>query len=191
MENKKKNISENKMGVVSTGKLLFSMAVPMMLSMLVQAFYNIVDSVFVSQISENALTAVSLAFPLQNLMIACGAGTAVGINALLSRALGAKKQDEADRTANVGIFMSLCCGVLFALIGIFLTKPFFMVQTDNAEIIQYGTDYASICLGLSVGIFSQFCFERLLQSTGRTIHATITQLIGAIINIILDPFTSV
>ncbi|MBO5935308.1 MAG: MATE family efflux transporter [Clostridia bacterium] len=178
---------ENKMGVMSTGKLLFSMAVPMMLSMLVQAFYNIVDSIFVSQISENALTAVSLAFPLQNLMIACGAGTAVGINALLSRALGAKKQDEADRTANVGIFMSLCCGVVFALIGIFLTKPFFMVQTDNAEIIQYGTDYASICLGFSVGIFSQFCFERLLQSTGRTIHATITQLIGAVINIILDP----
>lgn len=178
---------ENKMGVMSTGKLLFSMAVPMMLSMLVQAFYNIVDSVFVSQISENALTAVSLAFPLQNLMIACGAGTAVGINALLSRSLGAKKQDEADRTANAGIFMSLCCGALFALVGIFLTKPFFMVQTDNAEIIQFGTDYASICLGFSFGIFSQFCFERLLQSTGRTIHATITQLIGAVINIILDP----
>lgn len=175
------------MGVMSTGKLLFSMAVPMMLSMLVQAFYNIVDSVFVAKLSENALTAVSLAFPLQNLMIAFGAGTAVGINALLSKALGAKKQDDVDRTANVGIFMSLCCSVLFALIGIFLSRPFFSIQTDIAEIIDYGTDYVSICLTFSFGIFSQFCFERLLQSTGRTILATVTQLIGAIINIILDP----
>lgn len=175
------------MGVMSIGKLLFSMAVPMMLSMLVQAFYNIVDSVFVAKLSENALAAVSLAFPLQNLMIAFGAGTAVGINALLSKALGAKKQDDVDRTANVGIFMSLCCSVVFALIGIFLSRPFFSIQTDIAEIIDYGTDYISICLTFSFGIFSQFCFERLLQSTGRTILATVTQLIGAIINIILDP----
>ncbi len=188
MDNKKTvSVGENKMGVVSTGKLLFSMAVPMMISMLVQAFYNIVDSVFVAKISENALTAVSLAFPLQNLMIAFGAGTAVGINALLSRALGAKKQKEADRTANVGIFMSLCCSAVFALIGIFLTKPFFMLQTQIEEIIQCGTDYSSVCLTFSVGIFCQFCFERLLQSTGRTKHAMVTQLIGAVINIILDP----
>ncbi len=180
-------LKENKMGVMSTGKLLFSMAVPMMLSMLVQAFYNIVDSIFVARLSENALTAVSLAFPLQNLMIAFGAGTAVGINALLSKALGAKKQDEVDRTANVGIFMSLCCAVVFAFIGIFLSRTFFSIQTDIAEIIDYGTDYSTICLAFSFGIFSQFCFERLLQSTGRTILATVTQLIGAIINIILDP----
>lgn len=185
--NKKIPQKENKMGVMSTGKLLFSMAVPMMLSMLVQAFYNIVDSVFVAKLSENALTAVSLAFPLQNLMIAFGAGTAVGINALLSKALGAKKQDEVDRTANVGIFMSLCCSLLFAVIGIFLSRPFFSIQTDIAEIIEHGTAYSSICLGLSVGIFSQFCFERLLQSTGRTFLATVTQLIGAVINIVLDP----
>ncbi len=183
----KSSLKENKMGVMSTGKLLFSMAVPMMLSMLVQAFYNIVDSVFVAKLSENALTAVSLAYPLQNLMIAFGSGTAVGINALLSKALGAKKQDEVDRTANVGIFLSLCCAVLFAFIGIFLSRPFFSVQTDIAEIIDYGTDYSSVCLGFSFGLFSQFCFERLLQSTGRTILATVTQLIGAIINIILDP----
>lgn len=189
MDNNKKRTpaSENKMGVMSTGKLLFSMAVPMMISMLVQAFYNVVDSVFVAKLSENALAAVSLAFPLQNLMIAFGAGTAVGINALLSRALGAKKQDEADRSANVGIFMSLCCSVVFALVGIFLTEPFFLLQTDIEEIFRYGTDYASVCLTFSVGIFSQFCFERLLQSTGRTLHATFTQLIGALINIVLDP----
>ena len=190
MNNKKAaaaSVGENKMGVVSVGKLLATMAIPMMISMIVQAFYNVVDSVFVSQISENALNAVSLAFPLQNLMIAFGGGTAVGINALLSRSLGAKKQEDADRAANTGIFMSLCCAVVFALVGIFLSKPFFLAQTDVEEIVKYGTDYASICLGLSVGIFSQFCFERLLQSTGRTGLAMCTQLIGAVTNIILDP----
>lgn len=185
--NKKTSQKENKMGVMSTGKLLFSMAVPMMLSMLVQAFYNIVDSVFVAQINENAMNAVSLAFPLQSLMIAFGGGTAVGINALLSRSLGEKNQEAADRAANTGIFLSLCCSVIFALIGIFLSRPFFSLQTDIEEIVNWGTDYASVCLGCSFGIFSQFCFERLLQSTGRTIHATVTQLIGAVINIILDP----
>ncbi len=187
MKEKKSVVTENKMGVVSTGKLLFSMAVPMMLSMLVQAFYNIVDSVFVSQISENALNAVSLAFPLQSLMIAFGGGTAVGINALLSRSLGEKNQEAADRTANTGIFISLCFSVIFALIGIFLSKPFFLLQTETEEIVQCGTDYASVCLGCSFGIFSQFCFERLLQSTGRTTLAMVTQLTGAVINIILDP----
>lgn len=184
---KKTPLKENKMGVMSTGKLLFSMAVPMMLSMLVQAFYNIVDSVFVAQINENAMNAVSLAFPLQSLMIAFGGGTAVGINALLSRSLGEKNQEAADRAANTGIFLSLCCSVIFALIGIFLSRPFFSLQTEVEEIVSWGTDYASVCLGCSFGIFSQFCFERLLQSTGRTIHATVTQLIGAVINIILDP----
>lgn len=186
-ENKKSVLSENKMGVMSIGKLLFSMAVPMMISMLVQAFYNVVDSVFVAQISENALNAVSLAFPLQSLMIAFGGGTAVGINALLSRSLGEKNQETADRAANTGIFISLCCAVVFGLIGIFLSKPFFLLQTQTEEIVQYGTDYASVCLGCSFGIFSQFCFERLLQSTGRTTLAMVTQLTGAVINIVLDP----
>lgn len=186
-ENKKSVLTENKMGVMKVGKLLFSMAVPMMISMLVQAFYNIVDSVFVAQISENALNAVSLAFPLQSLMIAFGGGTAVGINALLSRSLGEKNQEAADRAANTGIFISLVFSVLFALIGIFLSKPFFLLQTEIEEIVQCGTDYASVCLGLSVGIFSQFCFERLLQSTGRTTLAMVTQLTGAVINIVLDP----
>ena len=179
---------ENKMGVLPVGRLLAGMAVPMMISMLVQALYNVVDSVFVSRISENAFNAVGLAFPLQNLMIAVGAGTAVGINALLSRSLGEKKQDMADRAAGTGIFLSLCSAVVFALIGIFLSRPFFMAQAKTVpEIVEMGTAYTRICLGLSVGLFCQFCFERLLQSTGRTMLSMVTQLIGAIINIILDP----
>ena len=179
---------ENKMGVMPVGKLLAGMAVPMMISMLVQAMYNVVDSVFVSRISENALNAVSLAFPLQNLMIAVGAGTAVGINALLSRSLGEKRQDMADRAAGTGIFLSLCNAVVFAFIGVFLSRAFFMAQAKTVpEIVEMGTAYTRICLGLSVGLFCQFCFERLLQSTGRTMLSMVTQLIGAIINIILDP----
>lgn len=179
--------NENKMGVMPIPKLLATMAIPMMISMLVQAFYNIVDSVYVSRLGEDALNAVSLAFPLQNLMIAFGGGTAVGMNALLSRALGAKKFDEADKVANTGIFLSICSSAVFALIGLFLVKPFFLFQTDSPMIVKYGTDYASVCLCLSIGIFSQFCFERLLQSTGRTSLSMVTQLIGAVINIILDP----
>ena len=179
---------ENKMGVLPIGRLLAGMAIPMMISMLVQALYNVVDSVFVAMLSENALNAVSLAFPLQNLMIAVGAGTAVGINALLSRSLGEKKQEMADRAAGTGIFLSLCSFVVFALIGIFLARPFFMAQAASVpEIVEMGTQYTRICLGLSVGVFSQFCFERLLQSTGRTTLAMCTQLVGALINIIMDP----
>ena len=179
---------ENKMGVMPVGKLLAGMAIPMMISMLVQAFYNVVDSIFVAQLSEDALNAVSLAFPLQNLMIAFGAGTAVGINALLSRSLGEKNQAMVDKAANTGIFLALCNFVVFALIGIFLSRPFFELQAGGEQVIvDYGVDYASICLGLSIGLFSQFCFERLLQSTGRTTLAMITQLTGAVINIIMDP----
>ena len=158
-----------------------------MISMLVQALYNIVDSVFVARISQDALNAVSLAFPLQNLMIAVGGGTAVGMNALLSRSLGEKKQDQADQAANTGIFLFLLSAVIFGVCGFLLARPFFLAQTDIPSIVDYATDYARICLGLSVGIFSQFCFERLLQSTGRTVYSMITQLIGAVINIILDP----
>ena len=180
-------IPENKMGTMPVGKLLADMAIPMMISMLVQALYNVVDSVFVSRISENALNAVSLAFPLQNLMIAFGSGTAVGMNALLSRSLGAKQQEQVDRAANTGIFQFGCTYVLFALIGAFLSRPFFLAQTHDAEIVGYGVDYASICLIFSFGIFAQFCFERLLQSTGRTKLSMMTQLIGAVINIVLDP----
>ena len=179
---------ENKMGVLPIGRLLANMAVPMMISMLVQACYNVVDSVFVAQLSEDALNAVSMAFPLQNLMIAFGSGTAVGINALLSRSLGEKNQAMADRAANTGIFLALCNFVVFAVIGIFFSRTFFELQAGGEQvIIDYGVDYASICLGCSIGIFSQFCFERLLQSTGRTFLAMCTQLTGALINIVLDP----
>ena len=181
------SLGENKMGVMPVGRLLASMAIPMMISMMVQAFYNVVDSVFVSRLSENALNAVSLAFPLQNLTIAVGVGTAVGMNALLSRSLGEKNQEMVDRSANTGIFLALCNFVVFALIGIFLSRPFFQVQTDVQAIIDYGTDYATICLGCSLGLFCQLCFERLLQSTGRTGLAMVTQLVGAVTNIILDP----
>ena len=181
------HIQENKMGVQPVGTLLTSMAIPMMISMLVQAFYNIVDSVFVARLSENALTAVSLAFPLQSLCIAVGSGTAVGMNAVLSRSLGEKRQDMVDRSANTGIFLFLCSYVVFALVGLFLAKPFLMAQTDVREILDYGVDYISICLSLSIGIFGQFCFERLLQSTGRTNLSMITQIVGAVTNIILDP----
>ena len=179
--------SENKMGVMPINKLLISMSLPMMISMLVQALYNIVDSVFVARLSQDALNAVSLAFPLQNLMIAVGGGTGVGMNALLSRSLGEKKQDVADKAANTGIFLTLCSGVVFGVCGLLFSRAFFLAQTDIAPIVDYGTSYATICLGLSIGIFSQFCFERLLQSTGRTLYSMITQLIGAVINIILDP----
>ncbi len=180
-------IHENKMGTLPVGKLLADMAIPMMISMLVQALYNIVDSVFVARISENALNAVSLAFPLQNLMIAFGGGTAVGMNALLSRSLGAKQQKQVDRAANTGIFLFGCTYVLFALIGVFFSRPFFLAQTNDTEIVGYGVEYASICLIFSFGIFAQFCFERLLQATGRTRLSMMTQLVGAVINIILDP----
>lgn len=175
------------MGVMPVGKLLANMAIPMMISMLVQAFYNVVDSIFVAWVSEDALTAVSLAFPLQNLCIAVGSGTAVGMNAVLSRSLGEKKQDMVDKAANTGIFLFVCSYLVFALIGAFLSRPFFMTQTTDASIVEYGVDYASICLVFSFGIFGQFCFERLLQSTGRTGLAMLTQIIGAVINIILDP----
>ncbi len=175
------------MGVMPVGKLLANMSIPMMLSMLVQACYNIVDSIFVAQISENALNAVSLAFPLQSLMIALASGTGVGMSALLSRSLGAKDQERVSRVANTSIFLYFCTMVVFSLIGIFLSRPFFAIQTDVSEIVEYGVDYTSIVLGCSFGIFIQFCFERQLQATGRTLITMCTQMIGAVLNIILDP----
>ena len=188
MENRPKaSPQENKMGVMPVGPLLANMAIPMMISMLVQALYNVVDSIFVARVSENALTAVSLAFPLQNLMFSIILGTAVGVNALISRALGAKEQENADRTACVGIFLSLCSFVLFALLGVFFTHTFFALQTNVAEIVDYGTAYSRICLCCSFGVALQIMFERLLQSTGRIRLAMTTQLIGAVTNIILDP----
>lgn len=181
------NAAENKMGVMPVRKLLLNMSLPMMCSMLVQAMYNIVDSVFVSHVSEDALTAVSLAFPVQSLIIAIGAGTGVGVNALVSRALGEKRRDEADKVALHGIFLSFLSYIAFLIVGLFLVKPFYATQTDSPIIAAYGYDYLSVCSIFSIGIFTQFIFERLLQSTGRTFHTMITQTIGAITNIILDP----
>ena len=178
---------ENKMGVMPVNKLLVSMAVPIMISMLVQALYNIVDSYFVSKISENALNAVSLAFPAQNLMIAVGTGTGVGINALLSKSLGEKKQDRANATAVNGLFLAVMSGFVFLLFGLFFSRLFFQVQTDVAEIVDYGASYLSICCTFSFAVFLQITFERLLQATGRTVLSMYTQLTGAIINIVLDP----
>ena len=180
-------IQENKMGTMPVNKLLISMSLPMNISMLVQAMYNIVDSVFVAQISENALTAVSLAFPLQNLMIAFAGGTAVGVNALLSRSLGEKNQDHVNQTAVNSVFIFLVTAVIFMIAGLTLSNLFFNVQTTNTEIVNAGTQYSMIVVGCSIGLFCQFLFERLLQATGRTLFTMVTQGLGAIINIILDP----
>ena len=178
---------ENRMGVMPVKQLILSMSLPMMVSMLVQAMYNIVDSIFVSQINEQALTAVSLAFPLQSLMISVGSGTGVGINALLSRSLGEKKYKRADEAANNGLFLMLLSSLLFVLLGRFASEPFFRAQTNTESIIQYGSTYLSIVCCLSFGLMFQMTFERLLQSTGQTLYSMISQITGAVINIILDP----
>ena len=178
---------ENKMGVMPVKKLIINMSLPMMFSMLVQALYNIVDSIFVSRLSESALTAVTLAFPMQNLMIAVGSGTGVGINALLSRSLGEKNYEKADKAANTGIFLILMSMLVFVALGLFAAGPFVAFQTPDAEIQGLGETYLRIVCTMSVGIFLQMTFERLLQSTGRTVLSMISQLSGAVINIIFDP----
>lgn len=180
-------MKENKMGVMPEGKLLFTMAAPMMASMLFQAFYNIVDSVVVAMVSQDALNAVSLAFPVQMLAIALSTGTGVGVNALLSRYLGEKRKDKADQVANTGIFLFFCAAVFFSLLGLTLPETYYRLQTGNEMIIRYGKDYLSVCMGICYLLFGQMCFERLLQSTGRTDLAMIPQITGALINMILDP----
>ncbi len=178
---------ENKMGTMPVPKLLFTMSLPMIISMLVQALYNVVDSIFVSQINENALTAVSLAFPIQNLMIAVASGTGVGVNALLSRSLGEKNYDRVNKTANNSVLLTIASYLVFALIGLFGSRAFFAAQTSDPQILEYGTQYMSIVCILSFGVFMQVNMERLLQSTGLTFYNMITQGTGAIINIIMDP----
>lgn len=178
---------ENKMGVMPINKLLISMSLPMMISMLVQALYNIVDGIFVARINENALTAVSLAFPIQTLMIAVAGGTTVGVNALVSRSLGEKNYDRVNKIAANGIFIIYVCYVAFLIVGAFGSGAFYLSQVQNPEIIEYGVTYLTICCCMSFGIFTQFIFEKLLQSTGKTFYTMITQGIGAITNIILDP----
>ncbi len=178
---------ENKMGSMPVDRLLITMSLPMMISMLVQALYNIVDSIFVSRINEYALRAVSLAFPIQSLMIAVAVGTGVGINAFLSRTLGEKDFKKANTIAVNGIFIELVSYVIFVLVGIFVSRPFFASQTVIPEVREYGVVYLTVCCCASIGIFMQITFERLLQSTGRTMYTMITQGVGAVINLILDP----
>ena len=186
-------IKENKMGVMPVKRLIISMALPMMISMLVQALYNVVDSIFVARLGENALSAVTYAFPLQNLMIAVGSGTGVGMNALLSRSLGEKRFDKADRAANTGIFLTFCSYIAFLLFSLFLSHWAIAVQLGSSsnsaatEIIRDGHAYLSTVTGFSIGLFFQMTFERMLQSTGRTQLSMISQTTGAVINIIFDP----
>lgn len=178
---------ESILGTKPVNGLIVSMSLPIMFSMLVQALYNIVDSIFVAQISENALTAVSLAFPVQNLMIAVAVGTAVGINALLSRNLGEKKHNEANKVANNGLFITIISWAVFAVLGLLLSNVFYKAFTSIDNIIVEGTKYLQICTVFSVGVFVQITMERILQVTGKTVYQMIAQLAGAITNIILDP----
>ncbi|MEG2119659.1 MAG: MATE family efflux transporter [Pseudoflavonifractor sp.] len=180
-------IPENKMGTMPINRLLISMSGPIMISMLVQALYNVVDSIFVARISERSLTAVSLVFPVQNIMIALAVGTGVGVNALLSKSLGERDFDRANKTADNGVFLAVITCIVFAVAGVLLAKPFMLSQTQIPEIVEAGTIYMTICCGASCGIFIEIMFERLLQSTGRTFYTMITQGVGAIFNIVFDP----
>ncbi len=182
-----KNLTPNKMGTMPIRPLLITMSLPMILSMLVQAMYNIIDSIFVAQLGEAALTAVSMAFPIQTLLIAVSSGTCVGVNALLSRSLGAQDQEEAQKAAVNGIFLAIVGAICFALFGLLGSRLYFSSQTEDAAIIEYGVQYLTICLVFSFGIFLEMVFERILQSTGRTIYNMYSQGAGAITNIILDP----
>lgn len=181
------NIRENKMGTQNVNSLLLSMAIPMMISMLAQALYNVVDTMFVSRLGQDALTALSLAFPVQNLMIAVGVGTGVGTNALLSRSLGEKNFDKANKVANNGIFLCAVSAIVVMLLGFFFVKPYFNSFGTTENIASLGAEYLSICMIFSFGLFGQTMYEKLLQSTGKTAYSMVVQLVGAVINIILDP----
>lgn len=181
------NTKENKMGIMPIPKLLFSMSVPMMLSMIVQSIYNIVDSMFVAHINENALTALSLVFPFQIFMIGISVGTGVGVNALLSRSLGEKNQKNADLAAKNGIFLAVVFSIVFAIVGILFGKQFILAQTSDPQIVKYSLEYLNVITIFSFGTFMQMMFERLLQATGKTVLSMITQIVGAVTNLILDP----
>ncbi len=180
-------LQENKMGVMPIGKLLANMALPMIMSMLVQALYNVVDSIYVSQISESAVTALSLAFPVQNMQIGFAVGIGVGVNSLLSKSLGEKNQEAANRTAGNGMVLMFIAVAVFMVFGIFGVRPFFESQSTVAETVEGGIAYTRICCIFTLGVFMQVLSERLLQATGRTVYVMYTQAFGAIINIILDP----
>lgn len=178
---------QNWMGTMPVNRLLISMSLPMIISMLVQAMYNIIDSIFVSRINEAALAAISMAFPIQSLMIAVSSGTCVGVNALLSRSLGEQNPKEAQKAAQNGIFLAVLGALAFALFGFFASRLYFASQTDDPEIIEYGVQYLQICLIFSIGFYMEMMLERIMQSTGRTIYNMFSQGLGAITNIILDP----
>lgn len=180
-------LKENKMGIMPVGRLLIQMSLPMMISMLVQALYNIVDSIFVARIAEKALTAVSLAFPIQTLIIAVATGTGVGINALLSKRLGQKNYEDVNKSAGNGIFLFIISFIVFIILGLTVPRTYFQSQTDDPEIVEYGVKYLTVILTVSPGCFMAILFERLLQSTGLTLLSMVSQLTGAIINLIFDP----
>lgn len=181
------SLQENKMGVMPIGKLLANMALPMVMSMLVQALYNVVDSIYVSQISESAVTALSLAFPIQNIQIGFAVGIGVGVNSLLSKSLGEHNQEAANRTAGNGITLMAIVTIVFMLFGVFGVQPYFEIQSTVTETVESGIAYSRICCIMTLGVFMSILCERLLQATGRTVHTMITQSTGAIVNIILDP----
>ena len=180
-------LQENKMAVMPVGKLLVNMAVPMIISMLVQAFYNIVDSVYISQYSEKAVTALGLAFPVQNVQIGCAIGIGVGVNSMLSKSLGEGNREKASLVAGNGVFLALVFSAAIMLFGAFGTTFYYSVQTDDAEILSNGIAYTSICCMLTMGVYFEVLFERMLQATGRTMHTMFTQGAGAIVNIVMDP----
>ena len=186
-DNQSRDLTQNKMGIMPERKLLFNMALPMIIAMLVQALYNVVDSIYVSRISESAVTALSLAFPIQNLLIGFAVGIGVGVNSLLSKALGQRDQDLADRTAGNGIFLACLATGLFILVGILGVRPYFALQSEVSETVNGGTAYTTICCIFSLGIFVEILGERLLQASGRTGYTLITQGTGAVVNILLDP----
>ena len=180
-------LRENKMGVMPIGKLLANMAIPMILSMLVQALYNVVDSIYISRYSESAVTALGLAFPVQNVQIGFAVGIGVGVNSLLSKSLGEGNRERADRAAGNGIFLALIATAIFILFGFFGTRPYYQMQDTTHEILESGVAYTSICCIFTLGIYFEVLFERMLQATGRTVHTMITQGVGAVVNIVMDP----
>ena len=181
------DLRENKMGIMPIGKLLVNMALPMIMSMLVQALYNVIDSIYISRYSESAVTALGLAFPVQNVQIGFAVGIGVGVNSLLSKSLGEGNQDRADRTAGNGIFLALIATAIFVLFGLFGVRPYYQMQGASQEIVENGISYSQICCIFTAGIYFEILFERMLQSTGRTLHTMITQGLGAVVNIVMDP----
>ena len=180
-------MEENKMGVMEIKKLIMTMSLPIMISMLVQALYNIVDSMFVARVSDNALAAVSLCYPIQMIIVAVACGTAVGLNALLSRYLGQKKPKEANQVALHGILLAIVNWLIFAIIGIFFSEAFLRLFSTDQEIVAMGISYMKICTIFSFGVFMQITYERIMQSTGNTVYNMIIQGVGALVNIMLDP----